>query len=170
MDQAIEIFDTFGIYPGRLLGQLLIWLILFFVLYRFAFKPILEVLEKRKNMVEESVNNAEKIKEELANAELASKKILSEAGQEAAKILEQTKAKSSKMGEKKIQKAVEQAEEIIAKAKEAADQDREKMMVELKKEVGHLVVLTTEKVLDKSLTPSDKTRLEKDAVSSIGKN
>ena len=104
-------------------------------------------------------NNAEKIKAELAETQAERNKVLAEANQKAEKLIADAKEAAQQVGEAESQRAVKQAEESIRKAREATEADREQMMVELKAEIGRLVVDTTAKVSGKVLTSDDHQRL-----------
>ena len=85
--------------------------------------------------------------------------MLAEANQKAEKQIADAKEAAQQVGEAESQRAVKQAEESIRKAREATEADREQMMVELKAEIGRLVVDTTAKVSGKVLTSDDHQRL-----------
>ena len=133
--------------------------IVLFVLWRFAYKPVLEMLENRRHKIAESMDNAEQIKTELAETQSERDKVLAEANQKAQEMIADAKEAAQQVGEAEGQKAVKQAEEIIRKAREATDADRDQMMSELKAEIGRLVVETTAKVSGKVLTAEDQQRL-----------
>jgi F-type H+-transporting ATPase subunit b len=117
------------------------------------------MLEERKARIAESLENARKIKVELAEAAATRKQIVDEASVKAKTIIEEAQAAAEKVRTTESQKAVAQAEEIIAKARQAAESDRAMMLAELKKEIGQLVVQTTTQVIGKVLTEEDKNRL-----------
>jgi F-type H+-transporting ATPase subunit b len=96
---------------------------------------------------------------ELAATESSRQEILSKANAEANKYIEEARAIAAKVQETETQKAIAAAEQIIAKAREAAAQDHDRMLTELRREVGRLVVDTTGKVAGKVLTPDDQKRL-----------
>ena len=120
---------------------------------------LLKVLEDRKQLIAEGIENADKIKAELASTQEAKDKILSDANTKAQELIDEARAAAEKVGEAKAQEAVKQAEEIIRKAREATSADRDTMMAELKAEIGRLVVETTAKVSGKVLTSEDQQRL-----------
>ena len=153
------IVETFGVNWGLFTSQLIAFGLLAFLLNKFAYKPVLEVLEKRKQRIAEGLENAEKIKTELAETEKSRKEILEKANEQAGKLIEEGRAAAEKVREAETQKAIKEAEAIIAKAREAADADHAKMLSELKAEIGQLVVATTSKVIGKTLTPEDQQRL-----------
>lgn len=156
MEQTIQ---TLGIYWPKLIAQTINFGIVLFVLWKFAYRPILALLEQRRLKIEESVRNADKIKAELAKTEAAREKLLSEANTQANRLIEEARAAAAKVQEIETQKAIQAAEQIIAKAREAAAQDHQRMLTELRKEIGQLVVRTTAQVSGKILTMDDQKRL-----------
>ena len=153
------LLQDLGVDGPKLIAQLINFAIVLFVLWRFAYKPVFEMLETRRKTIAESMDNAEKIKTELAETQAERDKVLAEANQKAQEMIADAKEAAQQVGEAEGQKAVKQAEEIIRKAREATDADREQMMSELKAEIGRLVVETTAKVSGKILTAEDQQRL-----------
>ena len=154
-----ELLQSLGIQWTKLLPQLLNFGIVLFVLWKWAYKPVFTMLEARQKKIAESVANAEKIQLELAKTEAERKRILTQADDLANGMIEQAREAANRVREVETQKAVAAAEQIIAKAREAAAQDHAKMLAELKREVGRLVVQTTATVTGKVLTPEDQRRL-----------
>jgi len=74
-------------------------------------------------------------------------------------LIEEARAAADQVRQHETQKAIVSAEQIIAKAREAAQQDHARMLTDLKKEIGRLVVQTTVTVTGKVLTPEDQKRL-----------
>jgi F-type H+-transporting ATPase subunit b len=148
-----------GIDWRMLIAQLISFSIVFFVLWRYAYKPIFVMLQVRREKIAEGLANAEKIKAELAHTEAERKRILAQAGDVANQMIEEGRTAAARVREVETQKAIAAAEQIMAKAREAAAQDRTRMLAELKNEVGRLVVQTTATVTGKVLTPADQRRL-----------
>jgi len=159
LDMARSTGETFGFNKALFISQVVSFLIVAFLLHRFAYKPILKVLEQRRQEIAAGLANADKIKEQLAQTEAARQKILSDANTQANKLIEEARAAAAKVQEAETQKAIAAAEGIIAKAREAALQDHARMLQELKKEIGQLVVRTTAQVSGKVLTMDDQNRL-----------
>ena len=151
--------ETLGIQWPKLIAQFVNFAIVLFVLWRFAYKPVFHLLEARRQKIADGIANAEKIKAELTETETERKRVLAEAGDQAAKLIEDARAAAARVSEAETQKAIAAAEQIIAKAREAAAQDHAKMLAELKREVGRLVVQTTATVTGKVLTAEDQRRL-----------
>ena len=153
------LLQDLGVDGPKLIAQLINFAIVLFVLWRFAYKPVFEMLETRRKTIAESMDNAEKIKTELTETQAERDKVLAEANQKAQEMIADAKEAAKQVGEAEGQKAVKQAEEIIRKAREATEADRDSMMAELKAEIGRLVVDTTAKVSGKVLTAEDHQRL-----------
>jgi F-type H+-transporting ATPase subunit b len=151
-----------GIQWKILFVQTISFSIVFFVLWKYAYGPIFTLLQVRRDKITESLANAEKIKTELARTEADRQKVLAEAGDQANKLIEEARAAAARVGEAETQKAIAAAEQIVIKAREAAAQDHARMLAELKREVGRLVVQTTATVTGKILTPEDQQRLAKE--------
>src|SRR5213594_4159889 len=156
-----ETADTFGWNWKLFLSQVISFCIVAFLLRRFAYKPILAVLEDRRRKIEEGQLNAEKIRKELAEAERRYQEIVAKA--DAQRMIDEARESAAHLSERKQQEAVATAEQIIAKAREAAAIEHDRTMESLKRELGHLIVDTTAKVTGKVLTPEDQRRLQQEA-------
>ncbi len=163
VDMARETGETFGFNVWIFLSQIISFVIVAFLLKRFAYKPILAVLEERRQRIAEGLLNAEKIKQQLAEAEQRHADILTKANAQAQKMIDDARASSAHLTERKQQEAIVMAEQIIVKAREASAIEHERTMTELKRELGRLVVDTTAKVTGKVLTSDDQQRLQDEA-------
>src|SRR5437763_8242932 len=159
--------ETFGWNWKLFLAQVVSFCIVALLLRRFAYKPILAVLEDRRRKIEEGQLNAEKIRKELAEAEKRYQEIVSKANADAQRMIDDARESSGHLAERKQQEAVTAAEQILAKAKEAAALEHERQMQTLKRELGRLVVDTTAKVTGKVLTSEDQKRLQEEAVRQV---
>ena len=159
--------DTFGWNWELFLSQVISFTIVAFLLRRFAYKPILAVLEDRRRKIEEGMLNAEKIRKELAEAEKRYQEILAKANADAQRMIDEARESSAHLAERKQQEAIAAAEQILAKAREASAIEHERTMTQLKRELGRLVVETTAKVTGKVLTPDDQRRLQDEAARTL---
>ena len=151
--------DALGIQWKILLAQTVSFSLVFFVLWRYAYKPIFSMLNARRDKIAEALANAEKIKADVAKTEAERQKILADAGDQANKLIDDARQAAVRVREQETQKAIAAAEQIIAKARAASAQDHAQMLADLKREVGRLVVQTTTTVTGKILTPDDQRRL-----------
>jgi F-type H+-transporting ATPase subunit b len=111
--------------------------------------------------------NAEKIKKELADAEATRLRIIGEANEKANVIIADADKSALALAEQRAKEATRQAEDIIKNAHEAAVLDRDRLMAELKQQLGELVIQTTQKVTGKVLTADDQTRLNSETLSQL---
>ena len=137
------------------------------MLKRFAYKPILAVLEQRRQQIAQAQLNAEKIKQQLAESEQRHAEILAKANDEAQKMIDEARTSAGHLAERKQQEAIAAAEQIVAKAREASAIEHERTMAQLKRELGRLVVDTTAKVTGKVLTSDDQRRLQEEATRTL---
>ncbi len=155
--------ETFGFNLWMFLSQVISFVIVALLLKRFAYKPILTILEERRQRIAEGLLNAEKIKQQLAEAEQRYQEILAKANGEAQKMIDEARASAGVIAERKQQEAIVAAEQIMAKAREASALEHERTMSQLKRELGRLVIDTTAKVTGKVLTSEDQRRLQEEA-------
>ncbi|MHA3770690.1 F0F1 ATP synthase subunit B [Verrucomicrobiota bacterium sgz303538] len=160
---AAEVGRQFGFNGWLFLSQAFSFSIVCLLLYKFAYKPILTVLEQRRKTIEQGLEEAARIKQELAATEKRTQEMISKASADSQRLIEEARAAAKNFQDKQSQQAIAEAERIIAQAREATQLDRARMMVELKREVARLVVDTTAKVTGKVLTPDDQRRLSEEA-------
>ena len=153
------IADAFGWNPQMFFSQLVAFIIVALVLKKFAYGPVVEMLEERKRRIAEGLENADKIKAELAKTEAARQTVLDNANAQASKFIEEARAAAAKVLEQETQKTIATANQILVKAREANDAEFARMKAELRREMGRLVVETTGKVTGKVLTMEDQQRL-----------
>jgi len=165
--QVETIARTFGVDWPHLLAQIVSFCIMCAVLYRWAYTPVLKMLEERRKVIALGEKNAEQIKAELARTEAQRQEVIQKANVEAAKIIEEAHAAAARVQDRETQKAIAGAEQILAKSKEAASQDYERMLAELRREVGRLVVQTTASVTRKILTLEDQRRLAEETAKEL---
>ncbi len=164
MEAAAEIF---GISWAKLLAQVIIFLAVYFILSKYAFGPILAILEKRRERIAEGEANLAKIKSDLSSAEEKAEEIISQANSRADGMISEARESAAAFEEKERQKAVAEAGKIIAKANEATELERERLLAELKRDFGRLVVDTTGKVTGKVLNDGDRQRINEETAGQI---
>src|ERR1700739_453832 len=130
----MNVAEQFGVYWPNLIAQIILFFIVYWVLSRFAFKPIMAMLEERRRRIEEGQTNAEKIKHQLAEAQAKYEETLSRANAEAQRLIEEVKASGEKLAEEKRQAALAEAQEIIRRTQESLGLGRERAMDGFKEE------------------------------------
>jgi F-type H+-transporting ATPase subunit b len=164
MDAAGNVAQQFGLYWPNFFAQVVLFIVVYLILRKYAFKPIVEMLEERRKRIEEGQANAERIKQQLAEAQAKYEEILARANAEAQRLIEEVRLSGDRLAEQKRQQALAEAEQIVAKTREALTQERERTMADLKRDFGRLVIETTTKVTNKVLTPDDQRRINEEAV------
>src|SRR5262245_53609550 len=117
------------------------------------------MLEVRRQQIALGVANAQRIEAELAKTEAQRQEVMAQANAQATQFIEEARAAAAHLQAQETQKAISAAEQIIVKAREAAEQDHTRMLAELKREVGRLVVQTTAAITGKILTTEAQRRL-----------
>jgi F-type H+-transporting ATPase subunit b len=162
-----SIFEKFGVSWPKFLAQVLLFLIVYMILSKFAFKPILAILEERKQRIADSEENLKRIAAELEEADLKKGEIISEANARAERLVSEARESADALAEKKRNEATSEAAQIIAKAREAGELEKNQAMAELKRDFGRLVVDTTGKVTGKVLTDDDQQKINSEISAQI---
>jgi len=165
----MEILDQFGVKPILLLAQIVNFIILLLVLKKFLYKPILKILEERKDKIAEGLANAEEIEKKLAQITEDRDKKLEQAAKETKKIIEEAIASANQIVAESHEKALEQTQKMIAKSEEQMGLEREKLHQEIRGELAELVALGLQKTASKTLTAKEKEELSKDALKEFEK-
>jgi F-type H+-transporting ATPase subunit b len=143
--------EGLGIDLSALIAQLVNFLILFALLYMFAYKPILRMFDERARRIKESVEQADQVKEQAAQAEEENRKKLEAAAREGQEAI----ARAMRAGEESRQRAQEEAREeaaaLLEKARADIQREREEVIGEVRQEFAGLAVSAAEKVIEKSL-------------------
>ena len=162
-----EIATQFGVDWWKLISQMISFSIVVFVLNKYAYGPILDVLAERRRKIAEGLANAEESRKQLATAQQQAADILAKASLDAQKVIDDAKAAAKSLQEREAQRATVEAEQIINKAKQAAEREHPKMLATLKKQVARLVIDTTSKVTGRILTDDDQKRLSEEAAREV---
>jgi F-type H+-transporting ATPase subunit b len=165
--QVEEIARTFGVDWSHLGAQVVSFGIVCAVLYRFAYGPVLKMLEERRQQIAQGLVNAAQIKAELARTEAQRQEVIGRANAEGVRLIEEARAAAARVQQEETRKAVAAAEQIVARAREAAEEDHARMLAELKREVGRLVVQTTATVTGRILTADDQRRLAEETATRL---
>jgi F-type H+-transporting ATPase subunit b len=157
----------FGFNGWLFISQVVSFAIVCYCLKRFAYGPIMEVLETRRQTIEQGLADAARIKVQLAESERSHQEIISKANIAATKMIEEARATAQVQADRVTAQATAEAEQIRANARESAKQEHAKMLADLKKEVTRLVVDTTSRVTGKVLNEEDHRRLAEEAAREV---
>jgi len=121
------------------------------ILHKYAWNPILAGLKQREDYIRKSLEDADKIKAELAQAEAAKAKILEDAKEKANAIIEQSRKMGQELSSQIEERAKKNAEEIITSARQEIGGERERVRNALKKESAQIAVSLAEIILKENL-------------------
>ena len=145
--------------PGLFIWTILTFLILFFVLSKFAWRPLLEALESRENTIRSSLDDAEKAKQELESLNAETETIISEARSEAQSIRLEAKSAAEKVKADIIAQAGEDAKQIQV--------EKDRAINEIRQEVVDLTLTVAERVIRKNLSKEDNQDLIEDSLKTL---
>lgn len=158
----MELFAKLGIDWRLLIAQIVNFVILFSALTFLLYKPLLAMLEKRRNKIAESLDNAERIGAELARANAESERIVTEAQSRASAIAADSLKQVEAARVAAVEKTKTEVGGIIASGKAQLATERDAMMGEVRAVAADLIARATEKVIGEKLTPTkDKHLIEK---------
>ena len=144
---------------GLFVWNLLAFLIVFFILKKFAWPAILKGLKEREDGIADAISTAERVKAEMAQLQSENETILAKAREERAVILREAKDHSDKMISDAKEKARAEFDRIVADAQLAIQQQKNAALTDVKNQVGALVIEVSEKILKREL--SNKAEQEK---------
>ena len=153
--------------PGLFVWTILTFLLLLFVLAKFAWKPLLKMLKDREELIRSSLEDAEKAKEKLEKLNSEGEAIVNQARSEAQTILSEGKAAATKLKEETLAGAKEQAKNIISEAEKQINVEKDKAINEIKSEVVNLSLNISKKLINKNLSPEDNKALINESLSNV---
>ncbi len=136
---------------GLIVWTLLAFLVVFFILKKYAWPAILGGLKKREDTIAESLASAERIKGEMAQMKSENESLLAQAREERAGMLKDAKNTSDKMIAEAKERARTEYDKILSDAQAAIQQQKNAVLTDLKNQVGSLIIEVAEKVLRKEL-------------------
>jgi len=156
-----------AVTPGLYIWTIITFLLLFYVLAKFAWKPLLSMLEERESLIKKSLSDAETAREELQKINLESEAIITKARTEAQSILSDGKAAAEKIKDDTVAKAKEEASKIREEAKEQIKAEKDRAISDIKKEVVDLSLNVAEKLIKKNISEKDNASLIEESLEKI---
>lgn len=159
-----SVAGTFGLRADLFVAQLINFLLVLLVLWKFAYKPILKALDEREKKIAKSVLDAEQITKRLQDAEKEKADILRFAREEAdafaRKSLEETQARKTEM----VAAAKQEVERVIAHGKTQLVQEHDAMLVAMRKEIVEIAIAAAAKVVGETMTEKKSQSLAEEIV------
>ncbi|HAE14555.1 MAG: F0F1 ATP synthase subunit B [Chitinophagales bacterium] len=147
----IDALDLVTPDPGLFIWTVFIFLVVFFILWKFAFGPISKALGDREKGIEEALQSAVRAKEEMANMKADNERILNEAREERSKMLREAKEAKEQIIAEAREKANTEYNRIVEEAQQQIDNQRMAALIDIKNQVGNMVLEVSEKVLRREL-------------------
>ena len=152
-------FSVMDVDYGLTFWTLVVFVILWVLLSKFAFKPIVQALDERSSSIDNALKQAELARQEVANLRADNDKILAQAGEERAAIIKEAKEAATTMVNDAKDKAREEAQRLIANAKVEIENQQKSAMIQVKNEVGSMAIQIAEKIIRKELS-KDASQVE----------
>jgi len=153
----MEVFAKLGVDGKLLLAQAVNFLILFWVLRRYAYKPMLDFLESRTARIDQGLKDADVAHTKLIELEAKEKKVLEDARNEARVIRENAEMNAKKRDAERLIETEEKAKRFLEDARLKIEEEKQKILSEAKKEIASIVTLSVEKILKEKIgTVEDK--------------
>jgi F-type H+-transporting ATPase subunit b len=160
-------FEQIEVFQSLAFWSLVSFALLFFLLKRYAFPPILEALEDRENKIRTEISDAEKLRQEAQELKADLEKELKNAHERANTIVQMAGAESKKIQEKTIQETQAKVRQMQSDAEQEIQIAQNKLLNEIRGYTAALTIAATEKVLKKSLGDEDKKRLIDESIEEV---
>jgi F-type H+-transporting ATPase subunit b len=148
--------ERFGLELKYIVWQVISFLVVLVVLYKFGIKPVTATMEERNRKIESGIRHAEEMQEKLAAAQQESATIVKKANVEASRIVDDARKTAKDFLDRQTQEATAKANDLLTKAQQAIELEHKKMLANARSEIARLVVTTTERVLAKKLSDADR--------------
>ena len=145
--------------PGLYIWTIATFLILLWLLAKFAWRPLLAALEQRQDTIRKSLDDAQQAKQDLERLNAESRKILNEARVQAEQILSQTRTDASRLRDELKQKAQSEAAGVIKNAERQIEMETARAIQQIRNEAVDISIAIASKVLERTVTKEDNERL-----------
>ncbi len=153
--------------PGLFIWTILTFVLISTILAKFAWKPLLAMLEERNKSIEDSLLSAEKARKELENINQESEVNLTQAKTEAQSIISEAKSAADNLKDDIVSKAKQEADSQLEKAKVQINVEKDKALQDIRKEVVNLSIDVAEKIIKKNLSKEDNVELINSSLENI---
>lgn len=153
--------------PGLFIWTIVTFLVLLALLAKFAWRPLLQALERRQETIKKSLEDAERAKQELERLQQESAKILQQARIEAESIITRTRSDAEHLREELKQKAKNEADNILRNAQQQIQLQTRQALQQIRHEVADIAVLVASKLIERNLAKEDNDRLINETLKQI---
>ncbi len=160
-----ELLTSLGIDWRLFSAQLINFSILLLILYKFAYKPVLKMLDDRTGKIEKGLADAEESQKKLKEIEEKEKMVLVDAKKQAKDIIKKAEEQAQINKAEFVVIAQEESDKIIEKAKKVAAEEKGKMVSEVKTEISALVAVAVEKIVDEKMNDTKDAQIINEVIS-----
>jgi len=164
----MELIEKLGIDWKLIVAQIVNFGLVLFLLYKFAYKPVLAALDKRKRMIEKSVKDAAKSEELLKEVELMKEKAFVSVKEKTAEMMDKAAKEAAHLKQEVLAEAAIEAKKLTDKAKAEIEARKKAMIKEAKTEITKMIVFGAAKILEREFSEKDQERLMEEAAKEIG--
>ena len=154
--------------PGLFFWTIAVFLVLLYLLKRFAWGPLLAALDERQAGIRKSLDDADRAKKELEQVQQESEAILGRARSQADAIVSEARSDAAKLREDLRRQAQQEAQSIVGNAERQIQQERDRALVQIRGEAVDVSLLIASKLIRRNLTKEDNAALIDDAVRQVG--
>ena len=165
---AAQTQDLVTLVPWTFIIQIINLFIQVYLIKKFLFKPINEILEKRKNLADKVIREAREAQDQADSLKNQYEDSLTSAHAEAARIVADAQKEAQNKAETLVKEAEQQAQSIKAKASADIEQEKKKAVNEAKDEIGSLAMEIAGKVVEKEINEADHKKLIDDFITKVG--
>jgi len=162
-------FEQIAVFQSLIFWSVLSFAILFFILKKFAFPPILSALDERDKKIRGDIEESEKLKQDVEGIKLSLEKKLKAAHEKAETIVQLAQDESKKLQEKTVQETEAKVKQVQREAEQEIESSRNKILQEIRGYTAALTIASAEKFLKKSLNDSDKKRLADESIEQVSR-
>lgn len=145
--------EKLGIHIPSLVVYVVNFLLLLGILYVFGYKRILGMMDQRTQRIKESLESADRAKEEAAQSQEKMKLQMDESRRESQRLLDQARESASRYREEERTRAQEEVDTFLAKARNDIQRERDRAIEEVRQDFSGLAITAAEKIIKKSLDP-----------------
>ena len=160
-------FEQIEVFSSLIFWSIVSFALLFFILKRFAFPPILEALETREKKIRGDIDSAEKLREEANKIKADLEEQFRTAHEKAGTIVQMASGEDKKLQEKSLEETQMKVRQMQNDAEREIESARNKLLVEIRSFAANLTVASTEKFLQKSLSEDDRKRLAEESIEEV---
>jgi F-type H+-transporting ATPase subunit b len=153
--------------PGLFIWTILTFLVLVTLLARFAWRPLLQALDSRQELIRKSLDDAQQAKQELERLQHESAQIIRQARIDAEAVVAQSRSDAAKLREEMRQKAKAEADGIVRNAERQIQLETQRALQQIRKEAVDLSVMIASKILRRNLTKEDNEKLIEEALKQV---